>query len=190
MKKLMIAAAIVCAAAFANAASCTWDTKWVWTDGIQETYDYGGVGNYYLIALGATDVSGYAISTDGKLVYDDGTGYAEVTGGFTKGDIDGGTATGMIEGLSEANNGDMYALLYLDTANNKWGISDAAALTGITDVPPNDADPIAFANYIDAAWDNNNEVVASHDLVAVPEPTSGLLLLLGVAGLALKRRRA
>ena len=190
MKTLMIAAAIVCAAAFANAASCTWDTKWVWTEGIDDTYTYGGVGNYYLISLGETSASGYAISTEGKLVYDDGTGYKEVTGGFTQGAIEGGAAFGTITGLAEANNGDKYALLYLDTANDKWGISDVAALAGITDVPPNDANPIAFANYIDAAWDNNNEVVASHDLVAVPEPTSGLLLLLGVAGLALRRRRA
>ena len=186
----MIAAAIVCAAAFANAATCSWDVKWVWTEGIQETYDYGGVGNYYLIALGANNVNGYAISTDGKLVYDDGTGYKEVTGGFTKGDIEGGVANGMIENLTSDNNGDMYALLYLDTENAKWGISDAAALTGISEDPPLNADPIYFANYIDADWNDNNEVVASKALVNVPEPTSGLLLLLGVAGLALRRRRA
>ena len=189
MKKLMIAAAIVCAAAFANAATCTWDTKWVWTEGA-DNYTAGGVGNYFLIALGATDVGGYAISTDGKLVYDNGTGYTEVTSGFTKGDIEGGAANGKILDLTSANNGDMYALLYLDTANNKWGISDAAAIAGISEDPPLNANEIYFANFIDAAWDNNNEVVASHDLVAVPEPTSGLLLLLGVAGLALKRRRA
>ena len=189
MKKLMIAAAIVCAAAFANAATCTWDTKWVWTEGA-DNYTAGGVGNYFLIALGATDVGGYAISTEGKLVYDDGTGYKEVTGGFTQGVIEGGAANGTIEGLGQANNGDQYALLYLDTANSKWGISDAAALAGISDDPPVDANPMYFANYIDADWDNNNEVVASHDLVNVPEPTSGLLLLLGVAGLALRRRRA
>ena len=189
MKKLMIAAAIVCAAAFANAATCTWNVSWAWTEGA-DNYAAGGVGNYYLIALGATDVSGYAISTDGKLVYDNGTGYTEVTGGFTQGAVDGGMANGKIEGLAQANNGDMYALLYLDTANNKWGISDAAAIAGITDDPPVDANAIYFSNYIDADWEDTPEVVASHDLVAVPEPTSGLLLLLGVAGLALKRRRA
>ena len=189
MKKLMIAAAIVCAAAFANAATCAWNTKWVWTEGA-DNYEAGGVGNYYLIALGATDVGGYAISTDGKLVYDDGTGYKEVTGGFTKGDIEGGQANGSLKDLTSANNGDQYALLFLDTVNSKWGISDAASIVGISEDPPLNADPMNFANYIDAAWDNNNEVVASHDLVSVPEPTSGLLLLLGVAGLALKRRRA
>ena len=193
MKKLMIAAAIVCAAAFANAATCSWATQWVWTEGIQSTYDNGGVGNYYLIALGANDVGGYAISTDGKLVYDNGTGYTEVTGGFTKGDIAFGAASGTIDGLAAANNGDKYALLFLDTVNSKWGISDAAAIAGITDVPPANANPIYFSNYIDTAWDSNPEVVASNDLVSiapVPEPTSGLLLLLGVAGLALRRRRA
>ena len=190
MKKLMIAAAIVCAAAFANAATCAWNVSWAWTEGHDGTYTSGGVGNYYLISLGATAVDGYAISTDGKLVYDDGTGYKEVTGGFTQGAVEGGVANGTIKDLSEANNGDQYALLYLDTVNRKWGISDAAAIAGITDVPPANADPIFFSNYIDADWEDTPEVVASHDLVAVPEPTSGLLLLLGVAGLALRRRRA
>ena len=189
MKKLMIAAAIVCAAAFANAAVCSWNTKWVWTEGA-DNYTNGGVGNYFLIALGTTDVGGYAISTDKELVYNDGTGYAKVTSGFTKGDIAGGAAGDTFGGLSAANNGDLYALIYLDTENNKWGISGAEALTGIQDSPSVNADPITFGNYVDVGWNNNKEVVASQDLVAVPEPTSGLLLLLGVAGLALRRRRA
>ena len=186
----MIAAAIVCAAAFANAATCTWNVSWAWTEGHDDTYNNGGAGNYYLIALGATSVGGYAISTEGKLVYDDGTGYKEVTGGFTQGAVEGGMANSMIEGLTSDNNGDQYALLFLDTVNSKWGISDAAAITGISEDPPLNADPIFFRNYIDTAWDDTPEVVASHDLVNVPEPTSGLLLLLGVAGLALRRRRA
>ena len=39
-------------------------------------------------------------------------------------------------------------------------------------------------------WDSFAGVDASTAVTAVPEPTSGLLLLLGVAGLALRRRRA
>ena len=63
-------------------------------------------------------------------------------------------------------------------------------MSGLKDSPPTPADALTFYNYIDADWGNNKEMFAGNALVNVPEPTSGLLLLLGVAGLALRRRRA
>ena len=44
--------------------------------------------------------------------------------------------------------------------------------------------PVYYAQFFDAS------PVATWSAMAAPEPTSGLLLLLGVAGLALKRKRA
>ena len=39
-------------------------------------------------------------------------------------------------------------------------------------------------------WGTNDSLSEKYEYKGVPEPTSGLLLLLGVAGLALRRRRA
>ena len=191
MKKLMIAAAIVCAAAFANAATCTWGCDYAWgTDGTTDNYTDGGAGTYWIIALDSSNIGNYAVSTEGKLVYDDGTGYKEVASGFTKGSYTAYGLTGDIVGLTEANNGDMYGLIIYDTSIGTWGASAAGSISGITDDPPVDASFMTLSNYVDTDWDDAKEMVANQALVNVPEPTSGLLLLLGVAGLALKRRRA
>lgn len=52
--------------------------------------------------------------------------------------------------------------------------------------------PGATVTYYAEFWQNDNPIAASDwaTMGAVPEPTSGLLMLLGMAGLALKRKRA
>ena len=39
-------------------------------------------------------------------------------------------------------------------------------------------------------WSGNLNYASSGNFTAVPEPTSGLLMLLGMTGLALRRKRA
>ena len=191
MKKLMIAAAIVCAAAVSQAATCGWGTSYVWGDfdGVNTYSSEDSAGTYWLVALGTTDVGNYAVDTTGALVYKNDGNY-EKTGIAGTAFTDPYGVMGKLEGLSEANNGDKYALIVYDTTVGAWGVSDVAAITGITDEPPVNADYMNMHNYIDTGWDDQPEMVANQALVNVPEPTSGLLLLLGVAGLALKRRRA
>ena len=187
----MIAAAIVCAAVVSQAAKCNWSTGYVWGDfgGVNTYSDGSSVGSYWLVNLGSTSVGNYAVDTDGALVYKNDGNY-EKTGvaGTSFTDVYG--VMGKVEGLSEANNGDKYALIIYDTTVGAWGVSDVAIIAGITDDPPVDANDMVFSNYIDTEWDNTPEIIANQALVNVPEPTSGLLLLLGVAGLALRRRRA
>ena len=193
MKKLMIAAAVASMAIYAHALSCSWGSgAYAWgQNGEISNYDSGdAVGNYWMIALGSTSLSDYAISTDGKLVISDGTGGWTETGLANTGTYSAYALSGEISGLTQSNNGDKYGLIIYDTNVGAWGASQELVLSGLKDSPPTPADPLTFYNYIDADWENNKEMFAGNALVNVPEPTSGLLLLLGVAGLALRRRRA
>ena len=185
MKKLMIVAAIVCAAAFVQAASCTWSAAGVYAG------EYGGTswelgdsaGTYWLLALGDKGMDGIAVDTDYKLVNNGAT--ILDSGSYA----DAGVA-GMLTGLSVADNGKALALILVDTSYNKWGAAQGT-IAGIIADPPTDADNIRFSDGkgIDPDWGSTTLQINSN-LQAVPEPTSGLLLLLGVAGLALRRRRA
>ena len=82
-----------------------------------------------------------------------------------------------------------YALVIFDSDYKYYGISDTQMIAGAKDDPPTAPGMLKFSNIYDAV-DDDNYMVANINTQAVPEPTSGLLLLLGVAGLALKRRRA
>ena len=179
MKKLMIAAVIVCAAAFAQAASVSWDLakdadK---TYGNQTLYMINGA-NFdavaAILAAGGDDVAtkfmGYALTIDAAnasksaALNSRGAGSAEA-------DVGDATSVAFFIFKDAIADGNVY-----DTT----GVIDVNAYlyTPPESVPGNfEFDPSTFAS-------KNNTIGA------VPEPTSGLLLLLGIAGLALRRRRA
>ena len=187
MKKLMIVAAVALATCFANAANCNWSTTAV-------TADMTGMidgGTYWLVALGADTGASSAFKVNSDGTYDFGS-YSVVDTGA----VNSGAAGGMITGLTAADNSTYYALIIWDgvegvdgtTGKGYFGVAEGS-LAGISDSPPMDADPIPFDNlgYGGYMATTTHTVPVSGP---VPEPTSGLLLLLGMAGLALKRKRA
>ena len=150
MKKLMIAAAIVCAAAFVQAAQF----QWVALDVMKDDALYSGSAT---LTLWDTTVGGSA--TFGGTM-EDGMINEYV------GDASGADKGFIVQGHS-------YDAQYTMTAAD-GSVFTSEKQTNIVGLFPSE----------NQVWFNGGS------WQSVPEPTSGLLLLIGVAGLALKRKRA
>ena len=187
MKKLMIAAAIVCAAVVSQAASVSWNVDWAYSNNgtTIDTFDAPDEMTYWIVNMvGSTDTSGLSVDKDGNLV--NSASYAVVgTGSFSE------SATDLASG--NIANGNYLAMVIYDAANGLYGVSEANLVSGIVEAPPTAGSLAAsFSNDGGSNPDGAPYMSANTPVPTspVPEPTSGLLMLLGVAGLALKRKRA
>ena len=202
MKKLMIAAAIVCVAALSQAATWNWGVGG--TSANQVLWDNGSAKNLYATTPAATVYlfDAGVVSQDTLLSYlrakdtnkiTDKTSVASTTINSSSKLVALNTTAGAITYGSSGNDYDFY-MAVLDAEGNLFlsstttiGAQDSAAanisFTGVkaaTQKSWTDDATFAFAGEggKGAGW------------YAVPEPTSGLLMLIGMAGLALRRRRA
>ena len=187
----MIAAAIVCAAVASQAATCVWAPSQAFesyvyamgTPTTSSTTKY--TGDMYLIL--ATDTI-----TQDSLIKDlrNGGSLASYTKAATF-DVASGEFTGD-KFNTDGTAGQSYNFFAVIDAGDNVFVSDNIANVA-TDLPAGAALDIDIKSqtknkshvYGEAGWTDGGWYTT-----AVPEPTSGLLLLLGVAGLALRRRRA
>ena len=186
MKKLMIIAAVALAASFGYGAAASWGVDWVYADitGFKNYDDGSANGSYWILGLTSSDVSGISVDKDGNLQGFSGSILG--TGGV--GSISGGAG----DYLSGVSANQYVALVVYDSDAvagdyvGAYGIAVAQVSADASDDPPVTGGIPNFAN------DAEGYVAANIGIVgkSIPEPTSGLLLLLGGAMLALRRRRA
>ena len=176
MKKLIVAAAIAVVCAVAQASALNWGIS----GGTLDTTKFAS-GTAYFIAI--NDVARPTLADDAAA----GEWYAANIATVKSSALFSGTVTGgAFYSAAEAND-------LTHSRQNYWMLIDNGEAA--------DADHFfAVATINKGVTFNANSSVAvtaswnasqfSTYAAAVPEPTSGLLMLLGMAGLALRRRRA
>jgi hypothetical protein len=190
MKKLVIAAFAVAFAACAQAASINWLTTGAF-------YDIAGEdGGWATVAEGTTAYFVFASSySQSDLVADYAAGTADMAKltAINAGTIGADGTIAEVAGSTTSLSGlqDAYVALF-DSANNLFisdkisGSIDEMSITSFIFEEAQTGD--IWANNGDAS--NGYQGAGWYSAAAVPEPTSGLLLLLGMAGLALRRKQA
>ena len=192
----MIALAAIAAGVVAHAASVSWTVGGIQTTGDFDNPDgteaYAAGYSVYLFnnaTLSQSMMAGYiaAAATGGT---DWSTALTSSSMASFVGDSEYGG--GMVGGLT-ADNGTFTGYMVILDAGS---VADAsyAFITQTYSAADNSMHVISFNtfdydNYVNAL-DYSTAGQAGSNWTAVPEPTSGLLMLLGMAGLALKRKRA
>ena len=191
MKKIMIALAAVAVATISQAASIDWsvaNNSWTLNNGSKAA---AGTAVYLIDGNTALDTIAAAINTStGAFDADQSWVFASGATGNAKGAVSSTTAT--TDKLTRGTSYDFSVLMIdaTDTSDIRYMVSSTnpqyAYLSG-TD----EALGVSFsaANFGANALTYDATSAANGWAQVVPEPTSGLLLLIGMAGLALRRGR-
>ena len=184
MKKLMILASVLAMACVTSAASFTWGfmNEGDYLDKDGNAFDSGTA----FLFLGTVTASDSAFDLS-KATYVTSAGYADDYFGAVSGDN-----LASSDAVTSSDAGQAFSLLLFDTEG--MTADDLSTFEGdyvlYTGTSTRGTIPGATVDYY-AKFLRNGEVEASNwqTMGAVPEPTSGLLMLLGMAGLALRRKQ-
>ena len=185
MKKLMIAAAIVCAAVVSQAANCDWSVSYIYDYSAisAPTPSYDLANNYATYFVVATDTFGVN-EMKAALAESDFSWMDTLKNQTSVSPMTGGAASNSMEGFGNEETIKGFMVIFNDSDYAKADyayVSDAQTKTTGGEGQPAGMSFGEYNSYLASNWTK---------IESVPEPTSGLLLLLGVAGLALRRRRA
>ena len=180
MKKLIIAAAIVCAAAVSQAAAVGWNCA--------GATDFKG-GDYSIFVLGMNGVKSDSSQATAQIKAIVEAGGLEAASAYAF----GGDVVNSSGAATKASGSSGKTITYSGSGTDTY-----SAFIFVQDA---DGEKASFTDVKSITMDNNSTgktfqfqsqstAFTANKFDVAPEPTSGLLLLIGVAGLALRRRRA
>ena len=184
MKKLIVASIAAVVGLVVNAATVDWQYK---ITSAQGTEGYNSGYTVYLVNATAWDAATISAATfsDSSVVLDSttfGAAAGRTAGQKTYTTVgNAGVRSVAIDSLAENATYKVYYVILNTNADPNTYTTVADTLTGRADT----GEAILGSNISMTA-----AAASSATWTAVPEPTSGLLMLLGMAGLALRRKRA
>lgn len=183
MKKLLIAFGAVVVATAVNAATVSWGGAFSTPD-LNDTLP---TGTQFALLYSTTAFSGAATTVDGFTVGSKADNGGEIVSTHAINATQSGNweFSAYWDNTGKDVNG-YYAIMTLNDAGDKAAYMYLGDISGTTPTSPT-SNMLYNEGWADLTA---SLTTGGYNTAVAPEPTSGLLILLGMAGLALKRKRA